>query len=159
MFPMQITLSNIGQLNAVLTALCLDLDAPVVHAAPEPTEPTTAELIQIAQARKDAAAPNPKSAKPRAATTAPLPATAEEAVAAAPEPSTKPPAPQPATAQPAAASSAAEPVTYERVSKAITEGAKANRQLVVDALAKFGAKKGTELAPAQYAEFMAELEA
>lgn len=153
MFPMQITLSNISQLNAVMVALCLDIDTPEVHGA---AEPSTAELIQMAQARKDAAAPAPKSAA-KTVKTAPSEATAEVVAADAPEQSTEQQAPPKDTAQPAAASSAAEPLTYDVVGKAITDRAKTDRSGIVALLAKFGVKKGPELAPEQYADFMAEL--
>ena len=48
-------------------------------------------------------------------------------------------------------------ITYDQVSKAITEKVKTNRDHVVATLAKFGAKKGTELKAEQYAEFLEAL--
>ena len=63
------------------------------------------------------------------------------------------PAAQPETA----AASPSEPITYAQVSKAITDGVKTNREHVVATLAKFGAKKGTELKVEQYADFVAAL--
>jgi len=86
------------------------------------------------------------------------PTATEKTEAAAPESTTNAPAP---AAQSAAAesqvSTAATTTTYDQVSKAITEGAKADRAKVVAALAKFGAKKGTELKAEQYSAFLAEL--
>lgn len=78
--------------------------------------------------------------------------------AAAPESTTSAPAPaaQSAAAE-SQASTAATTITYDQVAKAITEGVKADRAKVVAALTKFGAKKGTELDPGQYAQFLAEL--
>ena len=67
------------------------------------------------------------------------------------------PAADTATAQPSTATDAGAPVTYDQVAKAITEGVKTSREKVVAALAKFGAKKGTELKADQYADFLAEL--
>lgn len=52
---------------------------------------------------------------------------------------------------------ATDPVTYDQVSKAITDGVKADRAKVVDALATFGANKGTELKAEQYADFLKAL--
>lgn len=63
------------------------------------------------------------------------------------------PAVTPAPAEPAQPAE----VSYETVSKAITEKAKSDRAAVVALLAKFGAKKGTELKPEQYADFMKEV--
>ena len=78
------------------------------------------------------------------------------------------PAPTPVavvTATPAPVETApAEPVaespseiTYEQVSKAITDKAKTDRNAVVALLGKFGVKKGTELKAEQYADFIKEI--
>lgn len=48
-------------------------------------------------------------------------------------------------------------VTYDQVSRAITDKVKSDRAGVVAALTKFGAKKGTELKAEQYADFLKEL--
>jgi hypothetical protein len=83
---------------------------------------------------------------------------AKAVAAAAPASTTKDAAPAAASAASAApASTAAEPITYDQVSKAITDGVKADRAKVVTVLAQFGAKKGTELKAEQYADFMAAL--
>lgn len=50
-----------------------------------------------------------------------------------------------------------EPISYDQVSKAIASAVTKNRQKVVDTLAKFDAKKGTELKAEQYAAFLKEL--
>lgn len=78
--------------------------------------------------------------------------------AAAPESTTSAsdPAAQSA-AQESQASTAATTITYDQVAKAITEGVKTDRAKVVAVLAKFGAKKGTELKTDQWAAFLAEL--
>ena len=48
-------------------------------------------------------------------------------------------------------------ITYDQVSKAITEKVKTNRDHVVATLSAFGVKKGTELKAEQYAEFLEAL--
>lgn len=58
-----------------------------------------------------------------------------------------------------ASTAATKAVTYDVVGKAITDGVKADRAKVVAVLAEFGAKKGTELKPEQYGEFLAALAA
>lgn len=119
MFPVQVTLHNPAQLNAVLAALNLGTEAP--------QEPTTAKLVEIAQARAEV--------KP--------------APVAAPAPA---PAPAPA-AEPAPAAA----ITYDQIAKVITDRVKVDRAAVVDTLASFGAKKGTDLKPEQFADFLAAL--
>ncbi len=74
----------------------------------------------------------------------------------------KPAVTQPAVETPAATpetatASPSEPITYDRVGKAITDGVKVNRNAVIATLEKFGAKKGPDLKPEQYADFLAEL--
>jgi hypothetical protein len=89
--------------------------------------------------------------KPSAAKTAPSPRTAE----AAPAPVSAAPVPSPEATPPAAAApSAPAPVTYEMVAKAITEAVKTRRDAVVAALKQFGAARGTELKPDQFADFL-----
>lgn len=79
------------------------------------------------------------------------------------KPAAASPPPETAAALPASkpeaskSEAAAEPITYAQVSKAITDGVKTNRDHVVATLAQFGAKKGTELAVEQYADFLAAL--
>jgi hypothetical protein len=48
-------------------------------------------------------------------------------------------------------------VTYDTVAKAITDTFTKDRAKVFAALAKFNAKKGPELKPADYPAFLAEL--
>ena len=127
MFPVQVTLHNPAQLNAVLAALNLGTEAQ--------QEPTTAKPVEIAQARAEA-----KPAKQEAKAPAPAPAAA--------------PAPAPA---PAAEPAPAAAITYDQVAKAITDRVKVDRAAVVDTLASFGAKKGTDLKPEQFADFLAAL--
>ena len=153
MFPMTLTIHNPGQLNAIMALLA---------ATPVPQEPSTAELVQIAQARgaeikKDAVAPEGKSAQSDKAPAPSSPTATAETEPDAQKQSTKQPEPQSSTAADATASSATEPVTYDQVAKAITEAAKANREKVIATLGKFGAKRGTELKAEQFADFLAAL--
>jgi hypothetical protein len=76
----------------------------------------------------------------------------------APKPLTKPEEPT-TTQSPASSSEAAIPseVTYDTVAKAITDTFPKDRAKVMAALAKFGAAKGPQLKPADYAAFLAEL--
>jgi hypothetical protein len=75
-----------------------------------------------------------------------------------PAPATPVDAPSGATAPaaPVVESSTAE-ISYDTVSKAITDKVKVDKAHVVAVLAKFGAKKGPELKPEQYSEFLAAL--
>lgn len=72
----------------------------------------------------------------------------------APKPSAKPEAPT-TTASPAVSSDAA--IEYAVVSKAITDTFPKDREKVLSALKKFGAAKGPQLKPEDYAAFLAEL--
>jgi hypothetical protein len=94
---------------------------------------------------------------------APAPAPEKEAPAPkppkAPKPSAKPEAPT-TTAPPAVSSDAAITPThidYAAVSKAITDTFPKDREKVLSALKKFGAAKGPQLKPEDYAAFLAEL--
>lgn len=153
MFPMSITIHNTVQLSAVLAALGL---ASTAGAA----EPTTAQLVQIAQDRaetvkKDAAAQSGKSAK---ADPAPGQRTAKAEAAAAPA-KTAEESDQSAgnaEAEPQASIAATE-VSYEQVAKAITDKVKTDRAHVIATLAAFKVAKGPELKPAQYADFLKAL--
>jgi hypothetical protein len=92
--------------------------------------------------------------KPSAATTARSKPTAE-AAPSQPALSAAAPAPSPEATPPAAAApSAPAPVTYEQVAKAITEAVKTRRDAVVAALKQFGAARGVELKPEQFADFL-----
>ena len=82
----------------------------------------------------------------------------------APSPKPEPtPAPTPvaveavAIASPVIAAESPSEITYDQVSKAITDKAKTDRNAVVALLGKFGVKKGTELKAEQYADFIKEI--
>ena len=86
--------------------------------------------------------------------------TPAKAEVAPPKPAATPPAavtepvkPVPATAPPSDA------IEYAAVAKAITDVFKVDRAKVIEALAKFGAAKGPQLKPADYAAFLKELAA
>ena len=80
-----------------------------------------------------------------------------------------PPKPQAAPAAPASTTSATTPasgtpevtptIEYAQVAKAITDVFKVDRAKVIEVLAKFGAAKGPQLKPADYAAFLKELAA
>jgi hypothetical protein len=59
--------------------------------------------------------------------------------------------------QPREAVEAPAAIEYAQVAQAIIDAFKADRAKVIAALGKFGAKKGPELKPADYAAFLAEL--
>jgi len=82
----------------------------------------------------------------------PIPKLRPKAEAAAP--TAKPEAPT-TTASPAVSSDAA--IDYAVVSKAITDTFPKDREKVLSALKKFGAAKGPQLKPEDYAAFLAEL--
>lgn len=154
MFPMTITLQNAAQLNAVLAALNLGTAAAA--------EPTTAQLVEIAERRGETVRAAKETAGKSAATTgaaARTSPTATEAAGGAPEKtagaSTQ--AAGNAAAAPQVSTAATEAVTYDVVAKAITEKAKSDRAHVVATLDTFGVKKGTELKPDQYADFLKAL--
>lgn len=169
MFPMTITVHTAAQLNAVLAAMRPELTAtdfahPAVGAAYVEASARVdahekAAVLGQAQPAGEAAAPSPKSSP---APRAPGPRTAAAEGAAAPEKTADASAPTaaPAEVQPPASTAAADPaapVTYGQVAAAMTAAVKIDRAKVLAALAKFGAKKGPDLKPEQYADFLVEL--
>ena len=93
----------------------------------------------------DTAAPAPAEVAPPKPQAAPA-ATPPAAV-------TEPAKPAPATASPS------DVIEYAQVAKAITDVFKVDRAKVIEVLAKFGAAKGPQLKPADYAAFLKELAA
>lgn len=146
MFPLQITLHNPAQLNAVLAALSLGTAAAAAQTPETPAPSPAAEKVAAGKPAKAAPVPGPVTAAPAAAPekTAAESAPAAESAAAAPQAST-------------AVTDAGGAITYDQVAKAITERAKSDRGHVVATLEKFGAKKGTELKPEQFTEFLKAL--
>jgi hypothetical protein len=142
-FPVTITIHNANDLASVMLVLGANGIATIpVHTV------------------KEVSAPDPKSAPAAAAVSATSKPTAGAVAAVAP--ATKPASSQPSTTTPgataASAADAGEPeLVYEAVAKAINAAVKSDRARVVAALAEFGAKKGTDLKPEQWAPFMAAL--
>lgn len=81
------------------------------------------------------------------------------AVEAPPKPVATPPAAVIEPAKPEPAAQSLSKVEYAQVAKAITDVFKVDRAKVVEALAKFGAAKGPQLKPEDYAAFLQELQA
>jgi hypothetical protein len=108
-------------------------------------------------AASSAAVPKPDAAKTAAAASGSTTAKAGAAGAPANTAGESDPSAASAAAGAQASTAAGEPITYDVVSKAITDGVKTDRAKVVAALAKFGAKKGTELKVEQYADFLVAL--
>jgi hypothetical protein len=136
MFPMTMTLHSPAQLNAVLRAL-----QPRLADAPEPSPEGLVSYLEA-----DAGV----TAEEKAALAKGWPHTFEEAEANQAAAKAIKQAPGKSTAQTA-------PVTYDQVAAAITAAVKVNREKAIDALAKFGARKGPELKPEQYRDFLAAL--
>lgn len=109
--------------------------------------PTPAAKAQTAKAIEKAAKVEvPKPAKAEAPP-APTPTATETATATLPV--------APAPSEPVAESPSE--ITYDKVYEAITKLAQTDKNRVIAALAKFGAKRGPELKAEQYADFLAEL--
>jgi len=144
MFPVTITIHNANDLASIMH---------VLGAAGVASTPAAVKTNDAALTVEGAKPPKPV----KAAGPAPGQPTATAAVAAAAVQSTEPPAPPPSTAPAAAAPCAPEAPTYDDVAKAITAAVKVNREQAVAALARFGAKRGPDLAPAQYAAFLETL--
>ena len=122
--------------------------APAVVPTPAPVVETPAAKPK-AEAKKAVPSPEPAtSPSPAPATTAPA-AQAEPAATVAPTPAKLP--------------------TYEKsgipaavpayLGASSSEGYMARRQTIVDLLAAFGVKKGPDLKPTQFAEFLAKVQA
>ncbi len=146
MFPVTITLQTAAQLNAVMAALSL---------APTGAELTTAQLVEMAEKRAETVKTAKELSAGKSAKDVAAPGQTTAKVDAAPEKTADASAQSAGNA--AAESQASTAVTYELVGKAITEKAKTDRAHVIATLDSFGAKKGTELKPEQYADFLKAL--
>jgi hypothetical protein len=130
--------------QAAIAAIMAHVQAPAAG-APAPTREAMDEAIHKAEV---AHAEAPKSPKPsKAKPVVPV------ATQPAPEAST-PTATAPAEP---VQESPSEAIEYAVVQKAITDKVKTDRDAAVAVLTKFGVKRGTELKPEQYADFLAEL--
>lgn len=138
MFPATITLHNAQQLNAVLGAL----KALVPLTAADFASPAVGQAYEEAAGRVAAQAVEPTTAE----LVAQAQTRAEQARAK----------PVPEMAKPEA--TPAKPITYTEVSAAITAAVKTDRAAVLATLAAFGASKGPQLTPEQYAPFLAALD-
>lgn len=79
-------------------------------------------------------------------------------VVAAPSKAKKAPAAAEAPAEAKPEAPNAEAVPYTHVANRITEIGKTDRQKVIDLLTKFGVKRGSDLKPEQYSDFIRGLE-
>lgn len=147
MFPMTATLHNQAQLNAFLAAMGTgNTDKPNIPAALDvPTGPAKAPEKEAVAKETTAKKPTPATkTQAESAPTQPIAEAAEVVVSKSK---------QEATSAPEAA--AASPVSYPDVVTAINTLAKAKgRDAAVDLLAQFGAAKGPDLKPEQFAEFI-----
>ena len=117
------------------------------------------ELLARLSSGAIVAAPMAEAPAKKPVSAASGPTTAQAVVADAPASTTKESAPAAASAvaESPASTAADKPVTYDQVSKAITDGVKLNRENVLTVLAQFGVKKGPELTADQYGPFIKAL--
>lgn len=135
MFPMTITVSNTTQLAAVIAALGLSLDMPAVEQTPKETT------------KKQGKATVPSNGASSTQESPPHPPA--DAAAQGPAPAADSPS------APGAVS-----VTYDDVKVAILKLSNVKgRDAVLALLKPFGAAKGPELKPEQFAEFVAQANA
>jgi len=135
MFPITITIHDQAQLNIVAAALSGQAKEPAT--APKPAATPAA-------AAGPATAPAAEAAAPAKTASAPSPAAASAA----------------ADAQASTAATDAKAPTYEEVKPLILDLTKAKgRDVAAAALAKFGAAKGPELKPEDFAAFVAHAKA
>lgn len=122
--------------------------ASVTPPAVAPTQAEVAKAVEHAvETKKEAKPPKPSPVQK-----------AEAPAATQPAPSASDtPQPEPGATAETATESPSNKIEYTQVGKAITEMVKTNRDHAVATLAKFGAKKGTELKEEDYAAFLKEL--
>jgi hypothetical protein len=112
-----------------LTAAVNALTAALAHPVPT-VKPFVPDVTHYPEAKAEVAPPKPQpSTKPEETTTTPSPAGSSNAI------------------------------DYAQVAKAITDTFKVDRAKTIAALAKFGAAKGPQLKPEDYAAFLKELAA
>jgi len=130
---------KIGELTAAVNALTAALAHPVP--ALKGAKPWESAVIPMPeQAKAEVAPPKPERSE-KSSTTSP---TVSSTVPTLPESSTSP---------------ATLTIDYAQVAKAITDTFKVDRAKTIAALAKFGAAKGPQLKPEDYAAFLKELTA
>jgi hypothetical protein len=119
----------VNALNATLQSARVDVPAPQ-------------EVPPIPKLRPKVEAPKPLTKPEEPTTTGASMATSDSSATSESGPTTVTPTTE---------------VTYDMVAKAITDTFPKDRAKVLAALAKFGAAKGPQLKPADYAAFLAEL--
>lgn len=160
MLTLKLQFATHTELQAALSRLYPGTD---FGAAPPVVAAQTDQKVASPKPQK-AEKPVPTPAASEIGTTAPVaPAASETATESlaqseAPKPAAAAPGPT-AEAQTATASTAspAAAVTYEQVAQAITAAVQIDKPKVIAVLAKFKAKRGTDLKPEQYAEFIEAL--
>lgn len=137
MFPVTITVHNDAQLNAILAAMGKDLQ-------PETPKPTQTEKPAQAKAQTSKAKADPK---PDAAPSSEPAQTQSDNSETSSKESMQ------------ASESDTEPLSYQDVAALITKVSRTvSREAAVDLLAEFGAKRGPDLKPEQYADVVAACE-
>ena len=118
-----------------------------------PVDVITTKVVKAKAEVKEAEAPKPVAAV--VAVTPPEVSVSSAPVATA----ASPVATAPLTTSPASVTNATTPtIEYAQVAAAIVATFKVDRVKVIDALSRFGAAKGPQLRPEDYAEFLAMLE-
>ena len=122
---------RIGELTAAVNALTAALAHPVPY-----VKPFVPDVTHYPEAKAEVAPPkSPPTQKPVEPTTAPSTSPASET------------------------SVTTSTIDYAQVAKAITDTFKVDRAKTIEALAKFGAAKGPQLKPEDYAAFLKVLTA
>lgn len=153
--------AHVDAIAEAMRALLRTVQPPAAaRAEPAAMAQAVAHAEQIHQAKEVEQPKAPKAPKPVKATAEPTPSVEPAAIPVASATATTQPDPaakaEPATESPSEAT-VSTTIEYAQVGKAITDMVKNNRDHAVATLAKFGAKKGTELKPADYAAFLKEL--
>lgn len=144
MFPMTVTLSNMTQLNAVMAALALNVEQPAPAEKPAAPKKTQQQAATV----KETVTQNGTSTQPVVSSQLPPAEGAAQEPAVESSPSIE-----------ASTAASDKPATYDDVKAAIVKlsGAK-GRDAVVACLQQFGAAKGPDLKPDQFAAFIAAVE-
>ena len=142
---LEMSFDTVEEMLAVFQGKILPTSAAAMEVAPAPVK------AEAPKAPKQPKAEKPAATQPASETVTPAPAPEPAASAPAAASHSEPAEPAPATPAPAVND-------YAPVGAAITRLVNdGQRDKVLEALAKFGAKKGPELKPEQYADFMQEI--
>jgi len=143
---LNLSFASVPEMRAALAEMLAGITPPAVAPTPAAMDKALAHAAKLQAVAEEAKAPKQVKAEKSVATpTANVTATTEKT----PEVS--------APKEVATESPSDVVVDYAVVSKAITNMVKTDREKVVALLAKYGAKKGTELKAEQYVPFMTEL--